>query len=436
MDIARSGSVRQRPFGRNYAFVVVAVIFFCLLVAAGQRGASNVLIPKLSEAFGWDRSTVSFAFGLGIFCYGMVGPFGAALMQRFGIRRVVVVALALMALTTGASFFMTQPWQLVVLWGLLSGLGSGCVAPVLAATITARWFAARRGLIMGILTASTATGTLIFLPGLAAIAQYFGWQPVVLTVAAGAALMIPFVLWLLPESPASIGLKRYGTPEGAEDPSPDRRNLVSLAFGTLIRAARKPAFWLLFGTFFVCGFTTNGLVGTHLISLCGDHGIATVQAGGLLAMMGFFDLFGTTASGWLTDRYDPRKLLFIYYGLRGLSLIYLPYSDFSFYELSIFAVFYGLDWIATVPPTLKLAMENFGDKDAPIVFGWIAAGHQIGAASATFFAGAMRDWQGSYLQAFVISGATGVLAAVLSLMIGRHGYRPEVDRLQPVAQAG
>ncbi|HVY99839.1 MAG TPA: MFS transporter [Dongiaceae bacterium] len=435
MDIAPRRSIGQRRLGQNYAFIVVGVIFFCLLVAAGQRGVSGVLIPKLSESFGWDRATVSSAFGLGIFCFGMVGPFGAALMQRFGIRRVVVGALILMALATGTSFFMTRPWQLIVLWGLLSGVGSGCVAPVLAATITARWFATRRGLVMGLLTASTATGTLIFLPGLAAIAGYFGWRPVVLTVAAGAAVMVPFVLWLLPESPSSIGLKRYGTPAGEKDPEPDRRHLIALAFGTLYRAARKPAFWLLFATFFVCGFTTNGLVGTHLISLCGDHGIAEVQAGGLLAMMGFFDLFGTTASGWLTDRYDPRKLLFVYYGLRGISLIYLPYSDFSFYELSIFAVFYGLDWIATVPPTLKLAIENFGDKDAPIVFGWIAAGHQVGAASATYFAGAMRDWQGNYLQAFVIAGGTGVLAAVLALMIGRHGHTPE-HRLQPVPQAG
>jgi MFS family permease len=434
MNIARPETIRQRPFGQNYAFVVVGVVFFCLLVAAGQRGASGVLIPKLSEAFGWERGTVSTAFGLGIFCYGMVGPFGAALMQRFGIRRVIVGALIIMALATAGSSFMTRPWQLVLSWGLLSGLGSGCVAPVLAATVTARWFAARRGLIMGILTASTATGTLIFIPGLAAIATYAGWQPVVLTVAAGTAVMVPFVIWLLPERPSSIGLHRYGAAADQADPEPDRRNLLALAFGTLARAMKKRAFWLLFATFFVCGFTTNGLVGTHLISFCGDHGIAEVTAGGLLAMMGFFDLFGTTASGWLTDRYDPRKLLFMYYGLRGISLICLPYTDFSFGELSVFAVFYGLDWIATVPPTLKLAIENFGDRDAPIVFGWIAAGHQIGAASATAFAGWMRDWQGNYLQTFVIAGATGIVAAVLSLMIARHGHTAEA-RLQPVAQA-
>jgi MFS family permease len=432
MDIARPDPARQHRFGRNYAFVVVGVVFVCLLVAAGQRGAPSVLIQPLEQAFGWDRATISFSASLGIFCYGMMGPFAAALMQRFGIRRVIAWALALMSLSIGASYFMKEAWQLVLLWGLMSGIGSGCVAMVLAATIVGRWFSVRRSLIMGILTASTATGTLIFIPGLAAIVEHDGWQPVVLVVAAGAALMIPFVLFLLPEWPSDRGLRRYGaTPEEA-DPVPDKRNLLGLTFGTLRRAIRTRAFWYLFLTFFICGFTTNGLVGTHLIAFCGDHGILEVQASGLMVTMGIFDLIGTTASGWLTDRFDPRKLLFMYYGLRGISLMFLPYSDFSFFELGIFAVFYGLDWIATVPPTLKLIQENFGQADAPIVFGWVAAGHQMGAASAATFAGLMHTWQGNYLQAFVIAGATGIIAAVVSLLIHRPGRTAE---LQPAAQA-
>jgi len=195
--------------------------------------------------------------------------------------------------------------------------------------------------------------------------------------------------------------------------------MIAATFGALARAARTRTFWFLFATFFVCGFTTNGLVGTHLIALCGDHGMVEVQAAGLLALMGIFDLVGTTASGWLTDRYDPRKLLFVYYALRGLSLIYLPYSDFSFFSLSIFAIFFGLDWIATVPPTLRLTTEAFGERDAAIVFGWIVAGHQLGAASAAWMAGAIREAQGSYLTAFVISGATGLVAAVIALRIGK-----------------
>ena len=413
--------MRRAPFGQNYAFVVVGVIFLSLLVAAGQRGAPSVLIQPFEQAFGWDRATISLSASLGILCYGLMGPFAAALMQRFGIRRVITIALALMSIAIAASYFMTEAWQLILLWGLLSGIGSGCVALVLAATIVARWFTARRGLIMGIMTASTATGTLIFIPGLAWIAQHGGWQPLVLVVAAGTAVMIPVVYLLLPEWPSDIGLRRFGATPEETDPAPDRRNLVALSLGTLGRAMKTKAFWILIATFWVCGFTTNGLVGTHLIAFCGDHGIIEVQAAGLMVTMGIFDLIGTTASGWLTDRFDPRKLLFMYYGLRGLSLMFLPYSDFSFYELGIFAVFYGLDWIATVPPTLKLIQENFGTADSPIIFGWVAAGHQVGAAMAAAFAGWMHSWQGNYVQAFVIAGFTGLLAAVLSLLIARPG---------------
>ncbi len=425
--------IRRAPFGKNYAFVVVGVAFLSLLVAAGQRGAPSVLIQPFEQAFGWDRATISFSASLGILCYGLMGPFAAALMQRFGIRRVIMCALTLMSIAIAASYFMTKAWQLILLWGLLSGVGSGCVALVLAATIVARWFTTHRGLIMGIMTASTASGTLIFIPGLAWIAENGGWQPLVLVVAAGTAVMIPVVFFLLPEWPSNLGLRRYGaTPEEA-DPAPDRRNLVSLSLGTLGRAAKTKAFWYLFATFFVCGFTTNGLVGTHLIAFCGDHGIVEVQAAGLMVTMGIFDLIGTTASGWLTDRFDPRKLLFVYYALRGLSLMYLPYSDFDFYELAIFAVFYGLDWIATVPPTLRLIQENYGMADSPIIFGWIGAGHQIGAASAAVFAGWMHNWQGNYVQAFVIAGFTGLIAAVISLLI----TRPSKDavKLKPAVAA-
>jgi MFS family permease len=424
--------MRRAPFGKNYAFVVVGVVFFALLVAAGQRGAPSVLIQPLEQAFGWDRATISFSASLGILCYGLMGPFAAALMQRFGIRRVITIALALMSLAIGASYFMTQAWQLILLWGLLSGVGSGCVALVLAATIVARWFTSHRGLIMGIMTASTATGTLIFIPGLAWLAEQGGWQNVVLAVAVGTAVMIPVVYLLLPEWPSDLGLRRYGATPEETDPAPDRRNLVALSLGTLVRAAKTRAFWYLFATFFVCGFTTNCLVGTHLIAFCGDHGIIEVQAAGLMVTMGIFDLIGTTASGWLTDKFDPRKLLFMYYGLRGLSLIYLPYSDFGFYELAIFAVFYGLDWIATVPPTLKLIQENFGTADSPIIFGWVAAGHQIGAAAAAAFAGWMHSWQGNYVQAFVIAGFTGLVAAVISLLIARPGK--DAAQLKPAAQ--
>jgi MFS family permease len=321
--------IRRRPFGQNYAFVVIGVIFLALLAAAGLRSTPGVLILPLEQAFGWGRSTTAMSAGIGIFLYGMVGPFAAALMASFGLRRTVLAALALMALSTGASAFMTQPWHLVLTWGVMSGIGSGAVAIVLGATIVNRWFVTNRGLMMGLLTASTATGTLVFLPALAWLAQSGGWRPVVITVSIAAAAMIPLVWLLVPERPADAGLVPYGTPPGTVPAEQKRTGILAAAFGSLARAARTRAFWYLFATFFVCGFTTNGLVGTHLIALCGDMGIPEVRAAGLLALMGVFDLVGTTLSGWLTDRYDPRKLLFVYYGLRGLSLIYLPYSDFS-----------------------------------------------------------------------------------------------------------
>jgi len=421
---AQSSSVSRRPFGQNYAFVVIAVIFLALLSAAGLRSTPGVLMLPLQQAFGWNVGLISSSAAIGIFLYGLAGPFAAAVMQRFGIRRTVLGALALMSASTGASYFMTAPWQLFLSWGLLSGIGSGAVANVLGATIVNRWFTTNRGLVMGLLTASTATGTLIFMPGLAALVAWGGWQPVVLTVAACCAALIPLVYVLVPERPANIGLRSFGSTHDDDPAPPAQGDPFTAAFRNLARAATTRTFWFLFATFFICGFTTNGLVGTHLIAFCSDHGIVEVQAASLLAVMGFFDLFGTTFSGWLTDRFDPRKLLFIYYGLRGLSLIYLPYSDFSLISLSVFAVFYGLDWIATVPPTVRIANEAFGDKNAPLVFGWVVAGHQLGAACAAFFAGLMRSAQGDYLQAFMIAGFTGIAAAVLSLMIGRRPAQP------------
>lgn len=418
-----------RAIGGRYALVVLAVTFCSLLVAAGLRAAPSVLIMPLQLSFGWSRTTVSTAAAVGIFLYGLAGPFAAALMQTVGIRRTLLGGLVLMSASTAASLFMNQAWQYVLTWGVLSGIGSGAVASVLGAAIVNRWFAARQGLTMGVLTASTATGSLIFLPLMAAMTGGVAWKPVVVFVSLGCALLIPFVLILMPERPQDVGLSRYGEVADSPPPAPLKQaGSVGLALSVLAQASRSPTFWLLFGTFFVCGLTTNGLVGTHLIAYCGDHGIAAVQAAGLMSLMGFFDLFGTTASGWLTDRYDPRKLLFVYYGLRGLSLIALPFLDFGPGSLTTFAVFYGLDWIATVPPTMKLANQGFGERDGPIVFGWVMAGHQLGAATAAFGAGLIREQTGGYGPAFVAAGVFGVLAAIAVISGGHREPRP-----QPVA---
>ncbi len=414
-------SARKRPFGQNYAFIVAAVIFLALLGAAGLRSSPGVMMLPLQSAFGWDKATISLAAAIGIFLYGLAGPFAAGLMQTFGLRRTLVSALVLMSTATGASAFMAEPWQFIASWGVVSGIGSGAVAMTMGAVVVNRWFVSNRGLMIGLFSASTATGTLIFLPGLAALAAWGGWQAIVVTIAIFMAALIPLVLLLVPESPQSIGLTPYGAAPGWSPPPATAGNPFANAIRTLVEASKTRTFWYLFATFFICGFTTNGLIGTHMISFCADMGIPEVQAASMLAMMGIFDLVGTTASGWLTDRVDPRKLLFAYYALRGLSLIYLPFSDFSFYSLSFFVVFYGLDWIATVPPTVRLATETFGDRKGPMVFGWIAAGHQLGAASAAFLGGWLRTVQGNYFDAFMIAGATGVVAAALALLIARPG---------------
>jgi MFS family permease len=405
----------RHPFGQRYALVVVAMTFLSLLTAAGLRAAPSVLMLPIQSSFGWSRATVSATAAVGIFLYGLVGPFAAALMQTLGIRRTLLGGLALMSASTFASLFMTAPWQYVLTWGVFSGVGSGAVASVLGAAVVNRWFATRQGLVMGLLTASTATGSLVFLPLMAALSAGGDWRRVVIFVSVGCALLIPVVALLMPERPEDVGLARFGETAAAPNTSVGAAKSLDLAFGALKRGARAPVFWLLFGTFFICGLTTNGLVGTHLIAYCGDHGIPPVQAAGLLSLMGLFDLFGTTASGWLTDRYDPKRLLFVYYGLRGLSLIVLPFLDFGPVSLSVFAVFYGLDWIATVPPTVKLANQHFGERDAPIIFGWVAVGHQIGAATAAIGAGLVRQQTGGYQPAFVLAGVFGIGAAVAML---------------------
>ncbi|TZG29595.1 MFS transporter [Sphingomonas montanisoli] len=413
--------LHRKASGQNYAFVVVGVTFFALLIAAGLRSAPSVLLRPLELGFGWDRATTSFAAAIGIFLYGLVGPFAGALMQGIGIRRTMLGGLTLMAVAVLASLWMRQPWHYVLLWGVVSGIGSGAIAGVLGATIVNRWFATRRGLMMGLLTASTATGSLIFLPFMAWLTRTGAWTPVAIFVGIGAAAMIPIVWLLMPESPAAIGTTRFGAAPGEVPPAGPARG-PGFAIQVLVDAARVPMFWLLFGTFFICGLTTNGLVGTHLIAYCGDNGIPAVQAAGLLSLMGLFDLIGTTASGWLTDRYDPRKLLFAYYAFRGLSLIALPFLDFNATGLVVFAVIYGLDWIATVPPTVALANRHFGEARAPIIFGWVLTGHQIGAAVAAFGAGLIRSETGSYQAAFMLAGAFGVLAAFAAIGLAR---RPE-----------
>ncbi|MBD5604678.1 MAG: MFS transporter [Candidatus Eremiobacteraeota bacterium] len=402
----------------HYAWVVAAVAFFVLLVAAGIRSTPGVIMLPIEHDMGWSAQAVSAAAAVNIALFGLTGPFAAGLMQTFGLRNTMVLGLCVTAAGILAAGFSRAPWELVLTWGVVAGIGLGTLAMVLAATIANRWFVKQRGLVMGALTASTATGQLIFLPLLASMAVAHGWRSSTWIVGAAALVaIVPGVLFIR-DRPQSIGLLPYGGTE-ADAIVPQRGgNPIALAFGELRRASKTGSFWILAGTFFICGASTNGLIGTHFIAACGDHGIPEVRAASLLAAMGIFDLIGTTASGWLSDRVDNRVLLFVYYGLRGLSLLYLPAAlDASFGGLAVFTVFYGLDWIATIPPTVRLSNKAFGVEASPLVFGWIAAAHQLGAGTVAFAAGAMRTSFASYTPAFTISGLLCIAAAFAILAL-------------------
>jgi MFS family permease len=405
----------------HYGWVVVAATFLTMLVTAGAMGAPGVLIVPLEREFGWDNAQISSALALRLLLFGLLGPFAAAFMNRFGVRRVVICALTLIVAGLLASLAMTRVWQLVLLWGVVVGIGTGLMAIVLAATVATRWFTQRRGLVVGLLAASSATGQLVFLPLIAELTERFGWRMALVFVCGLLAFAAIVAAMLMRDRPSDLNLPSYG--ETVVTPPPAAGvGLASLLLAPLTAlrdAAHVPLFWVLFGTFFICGASTNGLIQTHFITLCGDYGLAAVSAASVLAMMGVFDFVGTIGSGWLSDRFDNRWLLFWYYGLRGLSLLYLPFTDFTFYGLSLFAVFYGLDWIATVPPTVKLIADRFGRERAAMVFGWVFAGHQIGAATAALGAGFSRTEFASYLPAFFTAGALCLLAAGLVLTISK-----------------
>jgi sugar phosphate permease len=404
----------------HYAWVVLGVTFVCLLISAATRATPSILIVPLERDFGWSRTTISMAISLNILLYGLIGPFAAGFINRYGPRRVMSLAAILLGLGTMATITIKQPWQLFALWGALVGVGTGIIALVMGATVVQRWFYKDRGLAMGMLTASAATGQLVFLPFLAKVVVDHGWRSAVMIVASLALLMAPLAWLLIRDRPAEKGLRPLGQPEELHQPTEVHQNPFVAALSSLALASKSREFWILAGSFFICGASTNGLVGTHLVPACMDHGMPEVQAASLLAVMGIFDLIGTTGSGWLSDRFDNRLLLFTYYGLRGLSLLYLPSGFVSEgHGLAIFAVFYGLDWIATVPPTVALARQAFGAEKAALVFGWVLAAHQIGASLAATFAGLIRTREGSYDLAFYIAGGLCVAAAVGVLFAGR-----------------
>lgn len=419
--IAHTLSMRLQRRGIHYAWVIVALTFFTGLASSAALGLPGALLQPLSKEFGWGVDQVSSALALRFALFGLIGPFAAILMERFGLRNVMVTALGLICAGSLLALGMTQFWQLVLLWGVMLGVGSGMTALVLSAVVSTRWFESRRGLVVGVLTASSATGQLIFLPVGAWLVERFGWRMAVVPVLVACALVALAVFGLMRNRPSDVGLAPFGAAGPAPDAAQGAGAAPALGFATPFRvlreASRSGVFWLLAGSFFICGLSTNGLIQTHFISLCGDAGMGPVPAASVLAMMGAFDLIGTILSGWLSDRYDNRKLLFWYYSLRGLSLLWLPYSEFTLYGLSLFAMFYGLDWIATVPPTVRLVAITFGKEKAGMVFGWIFAAHQLGAALAAYGAGQVRTLLLTYNPALLAAGAACLVAALMVLAV-------------------
>jgi sugar phosphate permease len=406
--------------GIHYAWVMMVVVFLTMLISSSALGLPGAFLRPLNREFGWSTEQISSVLAVRFALFGLMGPFAAILMERFGLRRIVCVALLLIAAGLLLATHMTALWQLFVLWGLVLGVGSGLTALVLGATVANRWFERRRGLVLGILTASSATGQLIFLPLAASLIQHYGWRVAVAPTVCGCLGVAVLAFFFLRERPVDLGLNLFGAdPKAPDSAAASWHPSFSEPILVLLKVSRNPTFWVLFGTFFVCGLSTSGLIQTHFISLCGDYGLAALPAASVLAMIGAFDFVGTIGSGWLSDRFDNRKLLFWYYGLRGVSLLWLPNSAFTLYGLSLFAMFYGLDWVATVPPTVKLTSASFDKQRGAMIFGWIFAGHQLGSATAAYGAGLTRTALLTYSPALYAAGVACIVAALAIFLVPR-----------------
>ena len=416
---------------RVYPWLVALVTFLVLIASAAFRSSQGVMIVPIEEDLGWSRTITSLAISVNLVIYGVTAPFAAALMERFGVRRIAIGALALLSLGTGLTAVMTASWQLVFLWGVLVGLGTGSTALVFGALVANRWFTKRRGLVVGIFGAAWATGQLAFLPLFARIIEHQGWRYASLTVAMLSAALIPVVAIVMRDRPSDVGLAPYGAdamPEVETNTSQSGWRAAAGALTILREAARTRAFWLLAITFAICGWTTNGIISSHFVPAMHDHGVTAATAASLLVIVGIFDIVGTVGSGWLTDRFDPRVLLGIYYGLRGVALIALPILIGPDIQppLLLVMVLFGLDWVATVPPTVTLCREIYGVDRGAIVFGWVFASHMVGAAIAAAVSGWIRVSAGDYATAWWLAGILAFVAAALSLAIARPGQRSRV----------
>ena len=414
--------MRSRIF---YGWIVVAVAAIVVLVTAGVRAAPGAFLLSMTDEHGWSTAAVSFAAAVGLVAFGLAGPLSGWLMGRLGVKRVVILSLLTTGIALLVSSVVTQIWQLTLTFGLFAGIGSGLVASVLGPTVAARWFVRDRGLVTGLFGASSSAGQLVFIPVLTVLAVAFDWRLAAVALAVLALLLIPPVMLFVRNDPSEVNERPLGAPDGPIRPPPPPDA------GIMRRAVRTADFWFLAGTFFVCGATSNGVVGTHFIPHAVEHGFTQTAAASALAVMGVFNFIGTITSGWLTDRYDPRKLLLIYYTFRGLSLLFLPFVHDTM-TIGVFAILFGLDYIATVPPTVALAADRFGAHNVGVVYGWVFAAHMVGAAIAAWVAGIVREHVGDYAAAFVAAGWIAIVAGLAAMMIRRRGTDPEPPTVAPI----
>ncbi|NEU31981.1 MFS transporter [bacterium LRH843] len=407
----------------HYSWFILCITFLSIIVAGIVISSSGVFIDSFESEFGWDRSMIALAFAISLLLYGFSGPFMAALLEVIGLKKMMIISMATLITGSSLTLIMNQSWQLIIIWGIIIGLGASLFLTVVSPYVANHWFEKRRGLAVGILTASTATGQLILLPILATIIEHYSWRQAIGLIITLSIIMLIMIILFMKNSPKEAGILPYGRKEEMEESHESKKeNPIVIAFNGLFTAVKVKEFWLLAGSFFICGLSTNGLIGTHFISYCINFGIPLVTAASILSFMGIFNLVGTTLSGWLSDRFDNRWLLFWYYGLRGASLVVLPYAlmEGSTMLLMVFAVFYGLDWIATVPPTISISRQIFGIKKSGVIYGWIFASHQAGAAAAAFGGGLIYRFFNTYTLAFFLAGVFCVLGSLFVISIRKQ----------------
>ena len=420
-----------------YGWFVLALCFLTTLTSAGVRSSPSVLIHPLEAEFGWSRMLIASAVSMNLLLFGIAAPISGWLLDRYGPRKVMLGSLTLLIVGVSGTMAMNQFWQFFLVWGVIVGLGAGGVGSVLTATIGNRWFVARRGLALGILGSASSTGQIIFLPLFMAMITYAGWRMGSMALIVVALILLPLIYVFMRDDPSQVGLEPYGAGQPGVASSGGVASLRGMRSGSATITAREvvthPTFWLLVGSFFVCGGTANGLIGTHLIPHEIDLGIPQIAAASILGVMGGLNMVGTIFSGWMIDRVRPQRWLALVYVLRGVSLLMLPFVQ-NLPGFFAFAVIYGLDWFATVPPSMAITADTFGKNNVGKVYGWIFMSHQIGAAIMASAAGALRTWMGDYQFAFLSGGFIAMIAAGLALQIKlkpREVSAPPPASIQP-----